>query len=106
MLKRHSRKGQICLYKKYFRQDGLNNWQFYTKVKNKNQETIYLDLASAGRVHIRRHVKIRVEATPFRPEFREYFEQRDRPQNVRKTKGMLAVIGLDTRVSRAIKKMA
>jgi len=86
MLKRHPRKGRNWLYKKYFRQAGLKNWQFFTKVKKKNQEVSYLDLALAAKVHIRRHVKIKGEATPYKPEFREYFEQRDRYKKVRRTK--------------------
>jgi hypothetical protein len=41
-------------------------------------ETTSLDLFKAYQTSIRRHVKIRAEATPYDPQFKEYFIQRER----------------------------
>ena len=77
MWKRHPSKGKVWIANKYFRQKGLKKWQFYTRV-NKGDKKVFLDLASAEDVKIRRHIKIKGIAHPFDPEFREYFEMRDR----------------------------
>jgi hypothetical protein len=56
-------KGKIWIAKKYFR---------------KGDKKEFLDLASAEDIKIRRRVKIKGIAHPFDPEFRKYFEMRDR----------------------------
>ncbi len=104
MIKRHPRKGKVWMCRKYFRQIALNRWRFYTKVKTKDQNIGYLDLALASQVHIRRHVKIRGAATPYRPEFREYFEQRSRYKKVRRVKGEVNNYCPDTRVTEPPRK--
>ena len=73
MKKRHPNKGRIWTYKKYFRRKGLNNWQFFAKVKGKDNKPEILDLMMASRVHIKRHIKIRAEANPYNPKYKEYF---------------------------------
>ena len=77
MWKRHPSKGKTWITNKYFRQKGLKKWQFYTQVKKGDKKT-FLDLASAEDIKIRRHIKIKGIAHPFDPEFRKYFEMRDR----------------------------
>ena len=110
MLKRHPNKGKVWLYRKYFRQTrlqvGLKRWQFYTKFRRKDQSFGYLHLALAGKVHIRRHVKIKGAATPYKPEFKEYFEQRARYKKVRRTKGNVDNYCPDTTMDRATEKVA
>jgi len=51
------------------------------KDKNGNKKPLYLKLASA--TQIRRHIKIRADATPFDPNFRDYFEKRERDRKSR-----------------------
>lgn len=75
--RRHPNKGWKWCKNKYFRSKGLRNWIFSTKAYSKtgkNKE--YLDLFNMGYLAIIRHRKIRAEANPFDPEFKEYFEQR------------------------------
>jgi RNA-directed DNA polymerase len=71
--RRHRNKGRVWTYKKYFRRKGLNNWQFFAKVTGEDKKPVLLDLRSAGNTHIKRHIKIRGEANPYNPNYKEYF---------------------------------
>ena len=75
---RHPNKGGPWITKKYFTGYGLNNWRFYSETKDKDGKTTLVHLRRAVDTKIRRHVKIRGAATPFNPEFKEYFKIRDR----------------------------
>lgn len=81
MKKRHSNKRKTWRNTKYFRKVGNRNWQFFAKIKKEDKSTSYLDLATASKVSIRRHIKIRGEATPYDPQFKEYFGKRDKSKN-------------------------
>lgn len=74
--RRHPRKGAAWRKRKYFRSRNLQNWIFSAKCQN-NGKAAYLDLFQADSVPIKRHIKIRSEANPFDPHFKEYFEQRE-----------------------------
>lgn len=76
--RRHPRKSNKWKAKKYFRSEGLRRWIFSTAVKDKEGNSTFLDLFKAYQIPIRRHVKIRAEATPYDPQFKEYFIQRER----------------------------
>lgn len=76
--RRHPRKGNKWKTKKYFRSEGLRRWIFSTVMKDKEGNSTFLDLFKAYQIPIRRHVKIRSEATPYDPQFKEYFKQRER----------------------------
>ena len=54
---------------------------FFATVRDKNGKTTTLDLFRASDVVITRHVKIRADATPYNPAFRDYFEKRSRSRN-------------------------
>jgi RNA-directed DNA polymerase len=73
MKRRHPNKGKIWTYKKYFRRKGLNNWQFFAKIKGEDNKPEILDLKMASEVHIKRHIKIKGEANPYNPKYKEYF---------------------------------
>ena len=75
--RRHPRKSAWWIKRKYFRSHGLRNWIFFAKVCNKDGTKTYLDLFGASTVPVRRHIKIRREATPYDPRFIEYFKKRD-----------------------------
>lgn len=79
--RRHPRKSAGWRKKKYFRSHDFKNWVFSAKTKRKNVTAIQLDLFSASSVPIKRHIKIRAEATPYDPNYTEYFEQRQRYRN-------------------------
>ncbi len=75
---RHPNKGGPWITKKYFTRYGLSNWRFYSNTKGKDGKIKPIYLRRAIDTKIKRHVKIRGAATPFNPEFKEYFEARDR----------------------------
>lgn len=75
--RRHPKKGVEWRRKKYFRSQDLRNWIFSTTVKNEKGECTFLDLWTMAETPIRRHVKIRASATPYDPEYTDYFLKRD-----------------------------
>lgn len=75
--KRHPKKGVAWRRKKYFRSQGLRNWIFSTTIKNEKGEYSFLDLFRMADKPIQRHVKIRASATPYDPEYTDYFLKRD-----------------------------
>lgn len=92
---RHPQKSSQWRKKKYFRSQGNRNWIFSTEIQSKDGKKTCLDLFKAGSVTIRRHIKIRAEATtPFDHNYREYFQLRER-----KNKERLARVGKKAAVS-------
>jgi len=78
--RRHPNKSWKWCKNKYFRSKGLRNWIFSTKVySNSTQNKEHLDLFHMGYLAIIRHRKVRAEANPFDPAYKEYFEQRKMP---------------------------
>jgi len=74
--RRHPEKSASWIKKKYFRSQGLRNWIFFAKPKKGSDTSTYVDLFAANSVTIKRHVKIRAEATPYDLRFTEYFKKR------------------------------
>ena len=74
--RRHPNKGLRWIKKKYFYSKGLRNWVFSSRVTNDKQQKDSVELFSALSVKIRRHIKTRYNATPYDPEFLEYFSNR------------------------------
>lgn len=74
--KRHPNKSLSWIRKKYYRSELLQNWLFSTKIKDKKGQLKYLDLRAASKTPIKRHIKIKAEATPFDPKYQEYLEKR------------------------------
>jgi RNA-directed DNA polymerase len=83
--KRHARKGKRWIVRKYFTSFKGNNWQFYCMTEDKNGNPKPLFLKNAQDTRIRRHVKIKSEATPFNPLYKDYFKQREDERKRRKT---------------------
>jgi len=73
--RRHPNKSAQWLRNKYYRGHGLRQWIFSTKTLNKNGNITFLDLFKASAVKIKRHVKIKGEATPYDPLYKDYFER-------------------------------
>jgi RNA-directed DNA polymerase len=73
---RHANKGTFWVRNKYYRPKGNRCKIFTTKIKSKNGEVNYLDLVEIAHTPIRRHVKIKSNATPYDPTYREYFRVR------------------------------
>lgn len=74
--KRHPNKSRQWCVRNYFRRKEFRNWVFATKVTKKDGQPGYLDLFNMGYLEIKRHRKIIAKATPFDPEYKEYFKQR------------------------------
>jgi len=83
--RRHPDKGTQWQCKKYFRSQGLQCWIFYAAVKDKEGKNSFLDLFKAVHVRIRRHVKVRAEATPYDPKYKDYFLNRKRGRKILQT---------------------
>lgn len=81
--KRHPRKGTGWIIRRYYTRVGLDHWRFYCTIKDKegNKKQLYLKNASA--TTIRRHKKILANANPFDPQFKEYFEKREKERKTR-----------------------
>ena len=84
-LKRHARKGKKWIVNHYFTTSAGDNWRFHCTVKDKRGKTKLLYLKNASDTKIRRHIKIKSDATPFDPLYKEYFKQREETRKARKT---------------------
>lgn len=82
-LKRHPCKGTRWIINRYYTRVGLDHWRFHCTIKDKdgNKKQLYLKNASATR--IRRHKKIMASANPFDPQFKEYFQKREKERKTR-----------------------
>lgn len=80
--RRHPRKGASWLKKKYFRNHRLRDWIFSAKNSKENSMSEFVDLLKASSIAVKRHIKIRAEATPYDTRFTKYFEKRKRYSNV------------------------
>lgn len=75
--RRHPNKNVRWVWKKYFSGPGGAKGTLTAKVAGK-QRQVTLTLFRASTVPIRRHVKIKAKATPFDPNYKTYFEKRNR----------------------------
>lgn len=77
--RRHPNKSLKWIKDKYFRSVGFRNWVFSAQ-NNKHEEKSHTDLFIATSVKIRRHIKIKCEATPYEPVYTQYFKDREKRQ--------------------------
>lgn len=73
---RHPNKGSFWVRNKYFRTKENRNWVFYSIAKQANGSEKMVDLIEPAKVKIKRHIMIRPEATPYHPQFKDYFIRR------------------------------
>lgn len=76
--RRHPNKGLRWIKRKYFRSIRWRNWVFSSRIKDKRGKHLDLELFNVASVRIKRHIKIRSEATPYDPQFADYFKERGR----------------------------
>jgi RNA-directed DNA polymerase len=74
--RRHQGKSRKWLYRKYWSATGTP-WVFSVRSKYKTK-TFLLSVLRLGSIRIQRHIKVRSDANPYRPEDAEYFRQRRR----------------------------
>jgi RNA-directed DNA polymerase len=80
--RRHPNKSFRWVKKKYFTQRGRRDWVFFARQKTKSKEEKILTLKFASDTAIKRHVKIRSDANPYDPQFKEYFKNRETRQRM------------------------
>lgn len=76
--RRHPKKSLEWIKNKYWKTQGLRNWVFAVKTRDKTGNEITISLKKASSIPIKRHAKIKSEANPFDPEWDLYLEQRER----------------------------
>lgn len=74
--RRHRKHGKKWIWKKYFSEPNMSG-TLMSKVKNA-QEPKTVSLVKAATTPIHRHIKIKADANPFNPKYREYFVMRDK----------------------------
>lgn len=98
--RRHPKKSGLWRKKKYFRNDKLRNWIFSAKISKGKNAGAYIDLFEAGYVPIKRHTKIRREATPFDPRYKGYFSKRYYLQKSKLKTGSISDMGRAPKASK------
>lgn len=74
-VRRHPTKGRQWVRKKYFCTDKFRNWVFFAKSADKQGIVNHIELMEICKIPIKRHTKIRSEATPYNPAYHDYLNQ-------------------------------
>lgn len=74
--RRHPTKSIKWIKEKYFPKLHSRNWVLSARISNSDNKFSRVSLRIAGPVIITRHVKVRAKATPFDPEYLDYFRNR------------------------------
>lgn len=71
--------GKSCRWvkKKYYRVSKRSDWTFFAPIRNKTGKMEPLDLFKASYLPIKRHPRLKISATPFNPDFRAHFAERE-----------------------------
>lgn len=69
--RRHPHKGRRWIMRRYFTRKGNRSWIFHDSSSGEERLLFLL-----SKVRIRRHAKIRQDANPFDPQWRQYFDDR------------------------------
>jgi RNA-directed DNA polymerase len=75
--RRHPKKNQCWIKKKYFEQHGTRNWVFTGETYDDQGQPFKTRLLAASNTPIRRHVKVRSDANPYDSAYETYFEKRE-----------------------------
>ncbi|MEA3642920.1 MAG: group II intron reverse transcriptase/maturase [Lamprobacter sp.] len=74
--RRHPNKGKRWIKERYFHTVGNRHWMFGTWHSDEDGKEWFNGIPITVHTPIKRHVKVKSEATPFDPQWEEYFEQR------------------------------
>lgn len=74
--RRHRNKSNQWMLRKYFRPTPKHLWRFYGQCPDKTGKLVTVFLAHAAKTPIKRHIKVRLQANPYDPEWEQYFEER------------------------------
>lgn len=78
--RRHPQKSAMWLRNRYFCHPALKTWHFHARISDAENRLVLLRLVKTAKVGIKRHVKLRAEATPYDVAFFSYFEKRKQQQ--------------------------
>src|SRR5262249_5101794 len=71
--RRHRQKPRKWIKEKYFKRIRGRDWVFTGTIRDGEGKTYPICLLEAGRVTVRRHVKVRGDANPYDPAWEQYF---------------------------------
>ena len=91
--RRHPKKGRKWIAKRYFSQIGNQKWCFSVGFNKRNPES-RITLIKLSNTNIERYTKIKREANPFDPEWKEYFETRETNKMLSNLKGRKTLLQL------------
>jgi RNA-directed DNA polymerase len=74
--RRHPNKGARWVRKRYFHTVGTRSWVFSGTVPDRDGTTVVVRLYAATSCHFQRHTKVKANANPYDPAWRDYFAQR------------------------------
>lgn len=74
--RRHQKKQSEWIKNKYFSPTGNRNWEFNAVYSTSTGESRRVKLRYASDTAIRRHIKIKMDANPYDPNWETYFESR------------------------------
>jgi RNA-directed DNA polymerase len=80
--RRHPNKGRCWIKDKYFASIANRNWVFSTTYKNDEGKRNTINLIKTVHTPIRRHIKIRANATPYDSEYQSYFAERAKRKKI------------------------
>jgi len=91
----HPEKNHLWKHRRYFTTVGLlSRWNFFALVKDRQGKAKAHLLFKAASTPIKRHVKIRKEATPFLPEFAQYFLKRGEKSKSKREMEILSLLSV------------
>lgn len=91
--RRHPKKGRKWIAKRYFSQIENQKWCFSVGFNKRNPES-RITLIKLSNTNIERYTKIKREANPFDPEWKEYFETRETNKMLSNLKGRKTLLQL------------
>ncbi len=74
--RRHPNKSKTWVVKKYYHMGNANDWTFQGRVKLIEGGSKHLQLVKLDQIPIRRHIKVKMDANPYDPEYADYFRKR------------------------------
>jgi RNA-directed DNA polymerase len=79
--RRHPNKNFAWIGNKYFHRRGNYNWIFFGTQEKRNGEKVVKDLEKASHIPIKRHIKVKAEATAYDPKYTSYLANRKQDRN-------------------------
>jgi len=92
--RRHPEKNHLWKHRRYFTTVGLLTLSVFSIGKDRQGKAKAHFLFKAASTPIKRHVKIRKEATPFLPEFAQYFLKRGEKSKSKREMEILSLLSV------------